>query len=129
MLAIIAAVLLFCTGVSYLQGRNAGKEACETKYAVRDAKHQARVTEQLADIIKQNSALEKKWDAQNDKTNETVETQVKTVYKTLEKLVEVPVYVEGTCDIDYAGVASVLDSAARATFPDNGGNSGETGAD
>lgn len=116
LLAIVAAVLVAAVGFSYMKGRTHGADACEARYEKRDSAHHKEVIAELIMINNQNAALAKKWDAENAKANSALDAEIVTVYKTLEKVVEVPVPVEGPCNVDYAGTARVFDNAASAAF-------------
>lgn len=116
LLSIGMALLLLAVGFSYITGRGHGGDACEARYEKRDSAQHKEVIAELITINKQNAALAKKWDAENTETNSSVSEEIRVVYRTLEKVVEVPVFVQGPCAIDHAGAARVFDDATRAAF-------------
>ena len=125
MLSIFAAVLAFCTTVSYLRGLSTGtahgKAACEARYEKEKVRGFQAVTEQLAKINERNSQLIAQWEQQNRLTNQALERKVENTYRVVEKIIEKPITVTGDCSIDYA-VVGVLNDAARGSASGDRGN-------
>jgi len=116
--SIVATVFVVAVGFSYVTGRDHGADACEARYEKRDAKHRDAVIDKLNAINSQNIELGKLWARQNRQADAEVKTEIETIYREVEKIVEVPVQVEGPCRIDYDGTARLLDGAVRAAYPD-----------
>lgn len=116
LLAVATAICAGATAFAYFKGRDHGADACEARYEKRDSAQHKEVIAELLEINKQNAVLAKKWDAENTETNSSINEEIRVVYKTLEKVVEVPVTVQGPCAIDYAGAARVFDAATSAAF-------------
>lgn len=114
MLAIFAAVLAFCTAVSYLQGRTDGKTACEARYEKDINDGLTAVNRRLVEINKRNAELVAQWEEQNRLTNQALEREVENTYRVVEKIIEKPVPVTGNCSISY-DVVGVLNDAARGS--------------
>lgn len=122
LVSIVTTVFVVAVGFSYVTGRghgvDAGRAACEAKYEKRDAKHRDEVINRLNEINAQNVELGKLWARQNRDKDTELKTEVQTIYREVEKIVEVPVQVEGPCHIDYDGTARLLDGAVGAAYPD-----------
>lgn len=115
-LVVAFAITATATTFSYFKGRSHGAEACEARYTKRDNAHQKEVIDRLAAINSQNIELGKLYARMNRESDEAAKTEIQTIYREVEKVVEVPVKVEGDCRIDYDGVARVLDGSVRAAF-------------
>lgn len=118
MIFIIAVIFLFCTFLAYLKGSADAKESCTNKYEAQIAQERlvsaSAVTSRLAEVQEENRKLREEYAELNRRISEGVFKTTETVYRTVEKAVEKPVYVQGSCTISYADVASVFDTVASA---------------
>jgi hypothetical protein len=111
MLAIFAAVLSFCTVVSYFKGRDHGADACQARYEKEKAQGFAAVNRRLVEMNKRNAELAAQWQEQNRLTEQALDSQITNTYKVVEKIIEKPVPVTGDCDIGYELVELLNDAA------------------
>jgi arginase family enzyme len=118
LLGIAAAVVLFCSGLSYLQGREDGADKCKAKYEKALSEGNASVVAQLTEINTRNAQLVALWEKQNRLTNAALEGRIEKTYQIVEKIVEKPVEVTGDCSIDYAVVGMLNDAARGSTAGD-----------
>lgn len=115
-LVVASAVCAGATTFAYFKGRDHGGDACVARYEKRDAAQHREVINQLNAINAQNIELGKLWAKQNRERDAEIKTEIRTIYREVEKLVEVPVQVEGPCRIDYTGTARLLDGAVGAAY-------------
>lgn len=117
-LGIFLVISTFLVATSYFKGRADAREACTNKYEAQIARERIAamnaIGAKLTQVHSENRKLRLEYEELNRQISEGVFTKTETIYRTVEKAVEKPVYVEGECSIDYAGVASVFDAIASA---------------
>lgn len=113
MLAIFAAVLSFCTVVSYFKGRDHGADACEARYEKQKSENFQAVIAELQTMDARDAQLRAEYEKQKQLIEQALARKETHTYEVVEKIIEKPVQVGADCRIDYT-IVELLNDAATA---------------